>query len=68
VVLDRACEEILQAWEVGQRPTRLIVSPGAYEAITGARRREIQRGNPVMVLDLELELDTDVRDEEALIQ
>jgi hypothetical protein len=68
VVLDRACEEILQAWEDGRRPTRLIVSPSAYEAITGARHREVQRGFPVLVLDLELALDTDVPDEEAEIQ
>lgn len=56
--LDDACG-LFHARGVGTRarPTRLYVSPDVYEAIVRARAREVERGLPVLVLDLDLEVD-----------
>lgn len=57
-VLDEACGRFFAYREDhGTPPTRLYVSPDAYAAIVRTRERDLVRQLPVMVCDLDVEVD-----------
>jgi hypothetical protein len=67
-VLDDACG-LFHAHDTGPgaRPTRMYVSPDVYRAIVRARRREVERGIPLLVLDLDLEVDPSLHGAEVRV-
>ena len=67
-VLDDACG-LFYAHDPGGtgRPTRLYVSPDVYRAIARVRQRELERGIPLIVLDLDLEADPSLHDAEVRV-
>jgi uncharacterized membrane-anchored protein len=56
-LLDEVCVQIFAEQDRGGEARSLRASPEVYEAITRAHRQEIERGNPPMILDLDLVLD-----------
>ena len=63
-VLDDACG-LFHAHDPGG--TRLYVSPDVYRAIARVRQRELERGIPLIVLDLDLEADPSLHDAEVRV-
>jgi hypothetical protein len=53
-MLDDACPQILDAWYRNERPHYLRVHRSLYEAVAEAKASEIKRGNPVLLLGLEI--------------
>ena len=58
-LLDKACGEILRR-RPHERGSRLVVHPEVYGVVAAARRREVERGIPLMVLGLELDKSAEV--------
>ena len=54
VVLDEACERILQAQDEERSLTTIRASAPVYRAILAAKSDDLARGDPVMLLDLEV--------------
>ncbi|HZD65128.1 MAG TPA: hypothetical protein VE152_03425 [Acidimicrobiales bacterium] len=50
------------------RPRRLVVSDEMFTAILAARREEIARGNPLMLLDLDVVADATLAGNESLME
>lgn len=67
IVIDRACVEILQSQREGRDVTHLSVSPDVYRAVAALRTSELQRGYPLMLLDLELVADASLGQEDARV-
>jgi hypothetical protein len=53
-MLDEACPLILAAWQRNERPHYLRVHRTLYEVVAEAKASEIARGNPVLLLGLEI--------------
>ena len=60
VVVDKACTQIWEAWGSGASVTSLRVSPAVYDAVAAARRGEVARHYPLMLLGLPLVADHEV--------
>jgi hypothetical protein len=58
-LLDKACAEILRR-RPRERGSRLVVNPHVYRTVAEARRREVERGVPLMVLGLELDKSAEI--------
>lgn len=56
-VIDAVCAEILAGWASGESFSTLRLSPVLYDLVTAGKAREIQRGNPVMLLSLDVVAD-----------
>jgi hypothetical protein len=56
-VMDSVCEALHAGYARGERFTRLYLSPRLYQIVADSKAREIARGNPVMVLSLDVEPD-----------
>lgn len=59
-VIDAVCTEIHAGWANGESFSTLRLSPALYELITASKAREIRRGNPVMVLSLDVVSDATI--------
>lgn len=57
VVVDNACTQIWDALEGGARVTALRVSPAVYDAVAAARKGEVARRYPLMLLGLPIVAD-----------
>lgn len=57
VVVDNACTQIWDALEGGARVTSLRVSPAVYDAVAAARKGEVARHYPLMLLGLPIVAD-----------
>lgn len=67
-LLDNACAEILSGYREGRRqPWQLSVSPSAFEAVSRIKHGEVSRGNPLMLLDLEVAADRSLDGEATVI-
>lgn len=53
-VIDDACGRILKAWQENRRPTTLKVHPLIYQALAGAKGREVDRGLPLLLLGMDV--------------
>lgn len=62
-LLDETRELIVQAVDRGERPEYLLVHPALYEAVAGAKARELSFGRPLRLLGLLL-----VRSEDPLVE
>jgi hypothetical protein len=56
-VIDAVCAEILEGSANGESFSTLRLSPAVYELIAASKARELQRGNPVMLLSLDVVAD-----------
>jgi hypothetical protein len=54
ILLDEVCPMVLAARYQNRRLQYLDVNPRVYESILEAKRKEYARGNPVVVLGLEV--------------
>ncbi|MQA87379.1 MAG: hypothetical protein GEV03_22810 [Streptosporangiales bacterium] len=68
VVIDEACAAVFAARDAQRRVTTLRVSPAIYEAIVQGKARELERGNPVMVLGLDVVNDASLSGEVAALE
>lgn len=59
-VIDAVCAEIHAGWANGESFSTLRLSPALYELIIASKAREVQRGNPVMVLSLDVVADATI--------
>jgi hypothetical protein len=66
-VLDVACGLYFDRDHKAKALTRLHVSAEAYEAIRRAREKEIARGMPLVVLDLDLVVDEELSGSQARV-
>lgn len=66
-VIDRAGLQILEHWAQGSQVRAIRVHPDVYSAITTARPREVARGFPLLLLDLELITDSSVPRDEPVV-
>jgi hypothetical protein len=57
VVVDNACTQIWDALEGGALVTSLRVSPAVYDAVAAARKGEVARHYPLMLLGLPIVAD-----------
>lgn len=57
VVVDNACTQIWDALEGGAPVTSLRVSPAVYDAVAAARKGEVARRYPLMLLGLPIVAD-----------
>lgn len=57
VVVDNACTQIWDALAGGARVTSLRVSPAVYDAVAAARKGEVARRYPLMLLGLPIVAD-----------
>ena len=53
-VLDEAVMEILRAKAEGRVVSELWLNPAVYAEVARAKEREVARGNPLTLLDLEV--------------
>jgi hypothetical protein len=60
VLIDDACREIVARRGSFARGARLLVNPMVYKDVADARRQEVARGLPLMLLGLELVPSEDV--------
>jgi hypothetical protein len=67
-VLDGVCTDILRAAYGGRPPTRMNVSPRVYELVAAAKAQELARGNPLMLLGLDLVSDESVTGNSARLR
>jgi hypothetical protein len=58
--VDDVCAAMLELPERAARPSTLRVNPQVYEAIARTKQREVGRGNPIVLLDLDVVMDADV--------
>lgn len=56
-VVDAVCSEIHAGWASGETFSTLRLSPALYELIAASKAREVRRGNPVMLLSLDVVAD-----------
>ena len=64
-MLDEACRQVLDARNHDQHPTHIRVSGAAYDAIVSAKARELARGNPPLLLGLDMVVTDRVPDDSA---
>lgn len=57
VVLDEVCEGVLEAAREHKDLSYLLVSEEIYATLLEARPREFERGNPMLLFDLEVRPD-----------
>lgn len=53
-IMDAACEQVLRAWRDNWQPTRVRVHPSVYDTVVEAKEAELQRGNTLLLLGLEV--------------
>jgi hypothetical protein len=67
-LLDGACVAIIDGCRAGRmKPSELRVSPSGYESVALVKRDEVSRGNPLMLLDLEVVVDGSLEGDETVI-
>ncbi|MGH3393035.1 MAG: hypothetical protein ACRDOO_29570 [Actinomadura sp.] len=66
-VVDAVCSEIHAGWACGETFSTLRLSPALYDLIATSKAREIQRGNPVMLLSLDVIADDTIPDTRATL-
>jgi len=68
VALDDACGAIQLAWRAGERPTSIALAPTLYAQLCAARRGELERGEPLLLLDLAVVEDAALRGSEVVVR
>jgi hypothetical protein len=53
-LLDEVSPRILAAWHRNEIPQRIMIHTSLYDEIVGAKLRELRRGNPILLLGLEI--------------
>jgi hypothetical protein len=68
-LLDGACVAILNGYRDGwTKPSELRVSPSGYELVALIKRDEVSRGNPLVLLDLEVVVDPSLDGDKTAIK
>jgi hypothetical protein len=62
--IDDVCAALLELPDHASRPTTLRVNPQVYDAIAQTKQREVGRGNPIVLLELDVVRDADVEVDE----
>lgn len=68
VLVDDVCTLLLKLRDWMNPPRRLMVSAQMYEAIVHERQAELKRGNPLMILDLDVAVDPALSDNEVAVE
>lgn len=67
-LLDGACTAIINGYRDGwAKPSELRVSPSGYEFVALLKRGEVSRGNPLMLLDLDVVVDHSLQGDKTAI-
>ncbi|MET7995730.1 hypothetical protein ABZU76_33040 [Amycolatopsis sp. NPDC005232] len=67
-LLDGACVAILNGYRDGRtKPAELRVSPSGYESVALVKRAELSRGNPLVLLDLDVVVDHSLEGDKTAI-
>jgi hypothetical protein len=67
-LLDGACVAILDGYRRGWRkPSELRVSRSGYKSVALVKRAEVSRGDPLILLDLEVVVDRSLDGDETAI-
>jgi hypothetical protein len=67
-LLDGACVAILNGYRDGwTKPSQLRVSPSGYESVAQVKRAEMSRGNPLVLLDLDVVVDHSLEGDKTAI-
>ncbi|WP_326835233.1 hypothetical protein VSH64_09955 [Amycolatopsis rhabdoformis] len=67
-LLDGACVAIIDGFRNGRtKPSQLRVSPSGYESVALVKSAELSRGNPLVLLDLDVVLDPSLEGDRTAI-